>query len=216
MFQHLFGIKFHFGDHTHVRGISPFKFAQCFGYIDNLTYRLSHPSCKFALNLVVPYHTSAWIFEQIHAYLVFVWDLNCEIFSPDKWAAPAASIQSFMNGAIGTRLPSHSCWVEAYAKDPACCIIQDLAQNPGKICKATLLEVHYAYHQPLCWSHIVIDDKMLILRKPICSSTSYTRLQIVPAELQNILFVAFHSNPIGGHLDAYCTLHWLRMQFHWQ
>jgi hypothetical protein len=27
MFQHLLGIKFHFGDHTHVRGISPFEFA---------------------------------------------------------------------------------------------------------------------------------------------------------------------------------------------
>ncbi len=142
-------------------------------------------------------------------------DLNCKIFSPNKWAAPAASIQSFVNGAIGTRLPSHSCWVEAYTKDPACCIIQDLALNPGKICKATFLEVHYAYHQPLHWSHIVIEDKMLILREPICSSTSYTRLQIVPAKLQNILFIAFHLNPIGGHLNAYRTLHRLRMQFHW-
>ncbi len=27
MLQHLFGIKFHYDDHTHVRGISPFKFA---------------------------------------------------------------------------------------------------------------------------------------------------------------------------------------------
>jgi hypothetical protein len=43
---------------------------------------------------------------------------------------------------------------------------------------------------------------MLILWEPICGSTSYMRLQIVPAELQNILFIAFHLNPIGGHLDA--------------
>jgi hypothetical protein len=92
MFQHLFGIEFHFGDHTHVRGILPFKLAQCFGYVGILTYGLSHPSCKFALNLAVPNHTSAWIFEQIHAYLVFVRDMNCKIFSPNKWAAPAASI----------------------------------------------------------------------------------------------------------------------------
>ncbi len=27
MFQHLFSIEFHFGDHTHIRKISPFKFA---------------------------------------------------------------------------------------------------------------------------------------------------------------------------------------------
>jgi hypothetical protein len=120
-----------------------------------------------------------------------------------------------MNGAIGTRLPSHSCWVEAYAKDPTCCIIRDLALNLGKNCKATLSEVHYAYCQPLRWSHIVIKDKMLILRELIRGSTFYTRLQIVPAVLRNILFVAFHLNPIGGHLNAYCTLHRLRMRFHW-
>jgi hypothetical protein len=56
---------------------------------------------------------------------------------------------------------------------------------------------------------------MLILREPICGSTSYTCLQIVPTELRNILFVAFHSNPIGGHLNVYCTLHCLWMRFHW-
>ena len=206
MFQHLFGIEFHFGDHTHVCGISPFEFA---------SYCLSRPSCKFALDSAVPNHTLAWIFEQIHTYLVFVHDLNCKISPPNKWAAPAASIQSFVNGAIGTQLPSHSCWVAAYANNPACCMIQDLALNPGKILKATLLEVHYAYHQPLCQSHIVIEDKIFILRELIHGSTSCARLQIVPAELQNILFDAFHSNPIDRHLNAYRTLHWLRMWFHW-
>jgi hypothetical protein len=30
MFQHLFGIEFHYENHTHVRGISPFEFARCF------------------------------------------------------------------------------------------------------------------------------------------------------------------------------------------
>ena len=104
MFQHLFGIKFHFGNHTHVCGISPFKFDRCFGFVDNLTYHLCHLSCKFALDLAAPNHTSAWIIEQIHTYLVFMWDSKCEIFSPNKWAAPAASIQSFVNGSIGTQL----------------------------------------------------------------------------------------------------------------
>jgi len=35
-------------------------------------------------------------------------DSNCEIFSPKQYAAPAATIQAFVNGAIGSRLPSHS------------------------------------------------------------------------------------------------------------
>jgi len=80
LFQHFFGIEFHYADHTHIRGISQFEFASCFGFVDNLTYRLSHPSCKFALDLAIPHHTSAWIFEQLHAYLVFVLNSNCEIF----------------------------------------------------------------------------------------------------------------------------------------
>jgi hypothetical protein len=215
LFQHFFGIEFHYADHTHIRGISQFEFASCFGFVDNLTYRLSHPSCKFALDLAIPHHTSAWIFEQLHAYLVFVRDSNCEIFSPDRWAAPAATIQSFVNGAIGTRLPSHSRWVEAYGLDPACTLIRDLVLNPGKICKATLQGVHYIYRGALRLSHIVIEDEMLILREPIRGGTSFTRLQIVPQGLRDIIFVAFHSNPVGGHLDATRTLHRLRMRYHW-
>jgi hypothetical protein len=215
MFQHLFGIEFHFGDHTHVRGISQFEFARCFDFTDTLTYRLSHPSCKFALNSAVPHHTSAWIFDQLHAYLVFVRDSNCKIFSPNKWAAPAASIQLFVNDAIGTRLPSHSRWVEAYNSYPACTHIRDLVLHPGKICKSTLQGVHYVYRQPLRQSHIVIEDKILIFQEPIHGSTSYTRLQIVPAELRDILFVSFHSNPNGGHLDTARTLHCLRLHYQW-
>jgi hypothetical protein len=83
MFQHLFGIKFHYNNHTHVRGISPFEFARCFGFVDTLTYRLSHPSCTFALDSAVPQQTSAWIFDQVHAYLVVIRDSNCKLFSPN-------------------------------------------------------------------------------------------------------------------------------------
>jgi hypothetical protein len=108
MFQHLFDIEYHFENHTHVHGISPFEFARCFGFTDNLTHGLSHPASKFSLDAAIPGQTSAWIFEQVHAYLVFVHDSNCELFSPNKWAAPAAPIQSFVNGAIGTRLPSRA------------------------------------------------------------------------------------------------------------
>ncbi len=102
MFQHLFGIEFSHKNHTHVCSILPFKFAWCFAFQDNLTYHLSHPSCKFALNAVIPSMTYAWIFDQVHAQLVFLCNSNCKIFSPNKWVAPVACIQSFVNGAIGT------------------------------------------------------------------------------------------------------------------
>jgi hypothetical protein len=108
MFQHYFGIVFHYEGHTRVRGISPYEFARCFGFVDDLTYRLSHSLCKFALDAAIPSNTSAWIFDQVHAALIYLRNASSKIFSPDQRAAPAATIQSFVNGAIGTRLPSHS------------------------------------------------------------------------------------------------------------
>jgi hypothetical protein len=57
---------------------------------------------------------------------------------------------------------------------------------------------------------------MMIYHEPILGSAgSYTRLQLVPKEFYNILFVAFHSNPLGNHLNAYWTLHCLRLRFYW-
>jgi hypothetical protein len=61
----------------------------------------------------------------------------------------------------------------------------------------------------------VLEDGILIYREPIVGKGSYTRLQLVPEEFYNILFVAFHSNPVGGHLNAYRTLHCLRLCFYW-
>jgi len=92
MFQHLFAIKFNYGNHSCVRGISPFEFARCFGFTDKLTYWLSQPANKFCLDAAVPGRTSEWLFEQVHAHLIFIWDSNCEIFSPNQFAAPAATI----------------------------------------------------------------------------------------------------------------------------
>jgi hypothetical protein len=42
LFQHFFGIEFHFNGHTYVRAISTFEFARCFNLIENIQYRLSH------------------------------------------------------------------------------------------------------------------------------------------------------------------------------
>jgi hypothetical protein len=61
----------------------------------------------------------------------------------------------------------------------------------------------------------VLEDGILIYRKPIVGKGSYIWLQLVPKEFYNVLFVAFHSNPVGGHLNAYCTLHCLRFYFYW-
>ncbi len=86
-----------------------------------------------------------------------------------------------------------------------------LVNNPGKISKDSLKEVHYCYRQPVRSFSIAIEDEMLVYCEPIRGSSSYTRLQILPSDFRNILFVAFHTNPIGGHLNAYRMLHRLRL-----
>jgi hypothetical protein len=75
--------------------------------------------------------------------------------------------------------------------------------------------ISYNYHSALRKLLIVLEDGILIYRKPIAGERSYTRLQLVPKEFYNTLFVAFHSNPVGGHLNAYRTLHCLRPCFYW-
>jgi hypothetical protein len=37
----------------------------------------------------------------------------------------------------------------------------------------------------------------------------------VPSEFFNILFIAFHTNPIGRHFNTYHTLHRMRLWFYW-
>ncbi len=41
IFKCPFGIKFHNNDHTYVHSFSPFEFTSCFGFIDQLRFRLS-------------------------------------------------------------------------------------------------------------------------------------------------------------------------------
>jgi hypothetical protein len=42
---------------------------------------------------------------------------------------------------------------------------------------------------------------------------SYTHLQLVPSEFYNIIFIAFHSNAIGGRFNTYRTLHHICLRF---
>ncbi len=126
-----------------------------------------------------------------------------------------ATIQTLINRAVCTRLPSLDRWVQAYNNNAELCIVRKLVLNPSLISNKQLLEVNHNYRGPLRQSQISIEDGMLILNKPICGSTSYTRLQLVPQELHNILFIAFHTNAIGGHLNVSWMLHHLWLHFYW-
>ncbi len=215
LFQQLFGIEFNYDGHTYVRAILTFEFACCFNLTKNIQYCLSHKKYRFGLDASMPAQTSVWVFQEIHSQLVFLRNSNCKVFFPNQFAAPAATVQTLVNGTICTRLPEREQWLRAYDNDVELCVVRELALNPSRISNKRLSEVNHNYRGPLCSSQILVEDGMLILRKPICGSTLYARLQLVPWEMYNVLFIAFHTNAIGGHLNAYRTLHWLHLRFYW-
>ena len=58
IFQHYFGIEFHDEDHCYIRAISPYEFVWCFGFINQITYCLSHSTYTYALAATMPARTS--------------------------------------------------------------------------------------------------------------------------------------------------------------
>jgi len=217
LFQRFFGVQFRHESHLYVRAISSFEVMTCFGLCDNITYRLSQPQNTPAMEAGIPGRTSAWIFDQVTERLFQIRDANCEIFDSSHHAAPAATIQAFVSGAVGVRLPSKERWIQAYQDDKELSQVMAFVRNPSSMTSKALREsgINFNLREPLRRSLIKIEDGLLIYREPLAGSNSYTRLQLVPKEFYNILFVAFHSNPIGGHFNAYRTLHRLRLRFYW-
>ncbi len=200
-----------------MRTISLFELAPCYNLEDEITYKISHQSNIFCLDAAIPGRTSAHIFDQLLTRLVSIRDANCSIFSPNQYAAPAACAQAFLNSAVGIRLPNKAQWVEAYSRDSVMKCIIGFIEHPCTICNKALeaLGIDYNYRAALRQSRIVIKDRLLIYCKPIAGSASYTCLQLVPSEFFNILFIAFHTNPIGGHFNTYHTLYHMRLRFYW-
>ncbi len=105
--------------------------------------------------------------------------------------------------------------MSAQDEDPDLSTIKQIVMDPSLLSRETLKKVNYNFHGPLRKSQIVLVARILVFHEPIARSGSYTRLTLVPRDLRNIVFIAFHSNPIGGHLDAVRTLHCLRLRFYW-
>ena len=69
---------------------------------------------------------------------------------------------------------------------------------------------------PLRQNLLVLENDMIILREPLNGgSDSYCKLRLVPFSLRNAIFIAFHANPIGGHLNYFRTFKNIRLRFYW-
>jgi len=144
-FSRFFGIKFHHDSHTYVCAISAYEFTCCFNLTEQIQYCLSHDKYKYGLDASMPAKTSAWIFEQVHSHLVHLRDANSKVFSPDQFAAPAATIQTLVNGAVCTTLPLREQWLQAYNNDVELCTVWEFVLNLSMINNKALAEVNHNY-----------------------------------------------------------------------
>ena len=78
----------------------------------------------------MPGHTSAWVFSQIHDCMELLRAENTEISMLNQIAAPAATIQTLINGATCATLPSHLRWVHAYNSNNEMKLLINLIRNP--------------------------------------------------------------------------------------
>jgi hypothetical protein len=170
---------------------------------------------KFVLDVSMPGCTSAWLFEQVHSHLVLIQDNNSKVFSPNQFAMPVTTIQTLVGGAICFCLLCHNHWLKAYNNDRELCTIHELILNLLLITNESHSKVNHNFCGTLQKLLMCIEDGMLVFREPITGRDSYICLQLVPHELYNIIFMTFHANPIGAHLNAYWTLHCIRLCFYW-
>jgi hypothetical protein len=177
-------------------------FQQYFGiglHDDNLTFVCAISTYKFAYCVCLCEQIQYWLSHEKHKF-----SLN-------------ASMPGRTSAWLFKQVHSHLVLIqdensEAYDTNSKLCIMGDLILNLLKISNESLSEIDRNYHCALQKLLMCIKDGMLIWKESIARSNSYTCLQFVPCELYNIIFVAFHANPIEAHLNA---LHCIRLRFYW-
>jgi hypothetical protein len=212
IFKQLFGIEFRCDDDVFVRPISPFEFVRCFDLRDDITYKLSQPTYHPLLSGAIPSRFSSHLLHMCHDRLRAIRDANLQIYDPSSHSAPAALANVFVNGAIGCRLPDSDAWKRAYTDDAECALILRLISNPALVVNENLAKVHHTLRMPLRRRLLTVENDMIIYREPLGGgSDSFCKLRLVPRSLRDIVFIAFHANPIGGHLNYFRTFKNIRL-----
>jgi hypothetical protein len=216
-FHRLFGIIFtDSSNKERVRIISPYEYCQCWNMDRNLIIPFARTVSNIdLLDTALPGNTSAAIMEAILGTLTSIRMEQSDFLDTSQHSAPAATAHTFLLGATTIKLPTIETWRESYNQDDESKLISNMITNPSFINKDTLEKVHYIYRQPLRDNQIKLIDGLLFIQETIDISGNFIQLQIVPTRLRNIIFTAFHANPIGDHFDLYHTFHKIRLRFFW-
>ena len=218
VFKNLFGIIYKAEDNNlHTRPISFFEYYNMF----NMEYEIT---CKFSnnpknidlLENSIPAKTSAFIYSKVSSILQSITKEH-QTYSvetiPD--VAPAAITNVLTNSVIHHKLPSDSTWQQAIKNDVECNLILQMLKNPALITNENLQKIHYALRAPLRQSLLYEENDIIFIKDRIPTRNSTISLKLVPQAMKNIVFVAFHSNPMGGHFHLYQTLHRIRLRYYW-
>ena len=217
IFASTFGIEIDIEEKSYVRPISSYEMTLAFRLDKNLTYKISQPENFLLLDCGVPGRTSHLVFETINKRLQQIRIESFEVLDPAAQHAPAAisMVPCFLNGAVGVRLPTPESWADATKKDKDCQLMLQMLQSPGDLIEANIRKVHYCYRDSLRRNLIMKENNALFIREVFPHDDKFIKLRIVPELLRNLIFTAFHANPIGGHLNAYRTYFRIRMRYFW-
>ena len=91
----------------------------------------------------------------------------------------------------------------------------DMIANLSLVMKKNLQKLDSVYRGPLRRSLVLLERSFLVLKKKVEYQSVQRIIRIVPRDLRNIVFVAFHSNPIGGHYGLHQTVVRLQLRFFW-
>eukprot|EP00978_Attheya_sp_CCMP212_P004988 scaffold11002_cov59-Attheya_sp.AAC.1 len=173
---------------------------------------MQQPQHIALLDHAVPVKTSHVLFLAIYDLLITIRHNNSKTFNTSHHAEPAATIQALVNSAIGIQMSTRESWIDAYKWDTECCKRMEIIANPELVIKKSLEQEHYIYCEPLRSSAIVNANGILVIKECLVNSQNYVKLQIVPSEMQIIIFAAFHDNPIRAHFSIYHTYTHIRLQ----
>ena len=179
-------------DDIYARPMSAYEYASYLRLDRDLTYFLSHPDNFCLIDFGIPKSTSKLFLGIILNKLDAVNAENFEVSMPRQIAAPAATamIPTFVNCAIGSRIPDNRVWATALTEDPVRNMLLDMVASPATAHSQEVVnKLPYIYRQPARQGHFVIRDKILFMREIFQNDDRYIELKIVPESLQNIVFV---------------------------
>ncbi|KAL7504453.1 hypothetical protein ACHAXN_002097, partial [Cyclotella atomus] len=215
-FGRLFGVEFEALGIRLVRSISPYEVVRGFGFDDTTAQTLSLQNNIHLLAASVPTNTSRALLDCLTSRLRDIRDASVVVDESSPFAAPAATAQVLLNGASTHTLPNEEIWRRMYAADPETKLIMSMITNPSLINKENFKKISFIYRPYLRQGQMAITDNgMLVIYEQLQGSDDMVELQVVPKPLQNIVFCAFHANPIGGHFNSFRTFHRIRLRFFW-